>query len=584
MQTRCVSLKNRLCRTICAALAALSAAAALSSCGGGVRGIDPIDWTKYDELVAAARAETATHERENLLHEAEDMLMSTSCVVPLYDYRDAYLQKSTLTGVYQTHYGAKSFVYASTASEDNVVTAYLGDVADSFDPALASTSEALTVVANTFAGLFRFDADGSIVNALCESYDISDDALVYTFKIRFGLVWSDGSALGASDFVYSWRRAADPSTNSPYRELFDIIARDEDSGKLMLEADETDMVLTVTLSAPCDYFIELCAFSAFYPVNESCVEGADGYMDIYGNIIDPDAWTNKMSYVVSGAFVYTGISEGKYIYRKNDRFYDNANVSLSSLEFLFSSDSGGEYARYATGELDYLGVVPSANHTELAGTSEYHSDDVCGVYYLAFDFNSSVFSGMEAERAAQLRRAVSLYIDREYIVKNITANGEGAATSAVPYSTLGGMYRRDTKTHKYPFPDGGYYSASTEENRAEAQKIIKSLGMDEDGDGKLDPAYRFTLSYLTKDTTRDIAIAQSIQQDLSELGIMVKVTAAKDRVFDFESGIYNYDVIAEGCISYYDDAHSMLERWTTGALGNRSRLGSLLVEEDKNAY
>lgn len=556
----------------------------LPGCSDGIRGIDGIAWNEYDELIGSIRAETDPGTRETLMHRAEDMLMQTECVTPLFNYRDAYLQKSTLTGVFATHNGAKFFMYSD--SGDTTVSAYLGQMPDSFDPALASTTEALTIVENTFSGLFAHDAEGRIVPALAESFDVSSDGLTYTFTLHEGLLWSDGSDLDASDFIFSWRRAADAFTGSPYRYLFDIIARKED-GKLDITSDETDTVLTVKLAWPCSYFIELCAFPAFYPVNEDCVESAEGYMDIYNNIIDPDAWTIRANYVTSGAFIFSGTADGKYIYKKNDNFYNAELMKIDTFEVSFGTDSEAEYEKYEAGELDYLGIIPTNLHDTLMGGDEYHSDDVNGVYFLAYNFNCRAFSGMYAADAANLRRAISLFIDREYITSSVTKNGEAPATSVVPdgITSQGSRYRINTADHTYPFPDSrGYFASSTEANRAEAREIIKALGMDEDDDGMIDTAYRFTLSYLTTNSATDIAIAQSIQQDLAELGIMVKVTAAEPRVFDFELSIYNYDVIALGSVSYYDDAQSVLECWTTNATGNYARLGSVVEEEDENAY
>lgn len=558
---------------------------ALCACSRGIRGIDGIDWSEYDELVENIKAESDMKVREDMLHLAEDMLMDTGCLSPLFNYRDVYLRRDTLSGIYPTHYGAKYFMYAKT--ESGAVSAYLGETPDSFDPALAKATVALTIVENTFSGLFAHDAEGNVVPALVSEYTTSDDGLTYTFTLREGLLWSDGTSLGASDFIFSWRRAADNSTGSPYKYLFDIIAVDEESKKLAITADETDTVLTVKLKSPCSYFIELCAFPAFYPVNETCVESAEGYMDIYENIIDPDAWTLRSNYVTSGAFTFSGTAEGRYIYKKNPNYYDAENVTVDTFSVIYGADADAAYTMYESGDIDYLGIIPAAMHDELIRREDFHADDINGVFFLAYNFNSSAFSGMYAADAAALRRAISLFIDREYLIRSVTKNGEGTATAIVPDMIRGynGLYRRNTASHTYPNTvTRGYFSASTEENRAEARDIIAALGMDEDGDGMLDPAYRFTLSYLTTNSAEDIAIAQSVQQDLAELGIMVKVTAADERVFSFESSIYNYDIIALGNMSYYDDAFSMLERWTTNAAGNYARLGSVIVEDNANAY
>lgn len=555
-----------------------------SGCSGGVRGIDGIAWNEYDELIASIKAESDGQAREALLHQAEDMLMASECVTPLYGYRDTYLQRKTLTGIYPTHYGAKYFMYASSGS--GVVSAFLGQSPDSVDPALATTTAALTIVENTFSGLFAHDANGGIFPMLAESYDVSRDGRTYRFKLHEGLLWSDGSALGASDFIYSWRRAADSSTGSPYKYLFDIIALDED-GKLDLTADETDTLLTVKLTDPCDYFTELCAFPAFYPVEENCVESAEGYMDIYENIIDPDAWTLRANYVVSGAFTFSGTADGEHIFKKNANFFDAAKMTTDTLEIIYGTDANAAYEMYSAGKVDYLGLIPSELHDKLAGGDDYRVDDINGSYYLSYNFNASAFRNMKAEDAMMLRRALSLFIDRENITSSITKNGEHVSTSIVPdgISGVNGKYRENTSEHTYPVSDVyGYFSTSTSKNREEAIGIIRSLGLDEDGDGMIDTGKRFTLSYLTTDSATDIAVAQEIQQDLAELGVMMKVSAVEQRVFDFEVSIYNYDIIALGGVSYYDDALSVLERWTTDAAGNYARLGSVVVEEDKNAY
>ncbi len=570
-------------RGAAALLSTLFIISAFAGCSDRVRGIDGIAWNEYDELIASVKAESDPDAREELLHKAEDMLMGTECVAPLFGYRDAYLMKGSLTGVYQTHYGAKFFMHASSAS--GAVTAHLGAAPDSTDPALATTTVALTVVENTFSGLFAHTADGSVTPMLAASYDVSRDGKKYTFVLREGLLWSDGSALGASDFVYSWRRVADSSTKSPYRYLFDLIARDEE-GKLDISADETNTVLTVKLTDPCSYFTELCAFPAFYPVKESCVESAPGYADIYDNVIDPDAWTLVANYVTSGAFTFTGSADGKYNYAKNPNYYGADAVTVSNLSFVYGEDANAAYAMYQEGAVDYLGLIPPELHDELASGGEYHVDDVNGTYYLSYNFNCSAFRDMKAEDAAMLRRAMSLYVDRENIISTVTKNGEHVSTSIVPDMTAGtgGQYRSGEDASDKDGAGTGYFSTSTEENREEAKRIIKELGMDGDGDGVIDREYRFTLLYLTSDSATDIAIAQAVSQDLAELGVMLKVSAVESRVFEFESGIHNYDIIALGSVSYYNDALSVLERWTTGADGNYARLGSVVIDEDANAY
>ena len=72
-------------------------------------GAEP-DWTGYDELIAKIKASTDFVEREALMHQAEDMLMDTGCIVPIYYYNDVYMQKPGVEGVYSNAYGTKYFM------------------------------------------------------------------------------------------------------------------------------------------------------------------------------------------------------------------------------------------------------------------------------------------------------------------------------------------------------------------------------------------------------------------------------------------------------------------------------------------
>ena len=71
------------------------------------------DWTKYDELINQIRTTTDLEGRVAMMHEAEDMLMDTWAVVPLYYYNDLYMCKTNVSGVYSDVFGTKHFQYAT---------------------------------------------------------------------------------------------------------------------------------------------------------------------------------------------------------------------------------------------------------------------------------------------------------------------------------------------------------------------------------------------------------------------------------------------------------------------------------------
>ena len=116
-----------------------------------------------------------------------------------------------------------------STSDGSTLRINLASEPDKLDPALNTTVDGAALAANSFVGLFTFDKDSNPVPALVSDYTVSDDGLTYTFTLKDGLKWSDGSDLTAADFEYSWKRAADPQTAADYSYLFDVFAKDGDT-------------------------------------------------------------------------------------------------------------------------------------------------------------------------------------------------------------------------------------------------------------------------------------------------------------------------------------------------------------------
>ncbi len=171
------------------------------------------------------------------------------------------------------------------------------------------------MIIHAFEGLLKFDKDNKVVPALAESYETSADGLTWTFHLRSGLKWSDGSALTAKDFVYSWKRVADPATAAPYgADLLSIVTGyDEASAgnldKLGVEAPD-DNTFIVHLDAPCTYFDKIAAFAVLVPVQQATIE-ANG-----------DGWTtNPATYITDGPYYMTEFTDGSQIvFTKNPNY------------------------------------------------------------------------------------------------------------------------------------------------------------------------------------------------------------------------------------------------------------------------
>ena len=200
-------------------------------------------------------------------------------------YNDSYLQKTDVENIYSNLFGFKYFGFAKTPT--NTLDLQIASEPDKLDPALNSTVDGACLAILNFSGLFAYDENGQLVPELADSYEMSEDGMTYTFTMKDGLKWSDGEALDANDVLYSWNRLADENTAADYSYLCSVFAT-KDDGTLDIEASEDGKTFTAHLNAPCAYFLDLCAFPAFYPVPQQAVEAADGADT------NPGAWHWKL--------------------------------------------------------------------------------------------------------------------------------------------------------------------------------------------------------------------------------------------------------------------------------------------------
>ncbi len=522
----------------------------------------PSDWSKYDDLIDQIRTTTDFASRVDLMHEAEDMLMDTWAVVPLYYYNDIYLQKSYVDGIYTTLSGNKYFMYATNSNTPGKLSVNIASEPDHLDPALNSSVDGAVLAVNSFEGLMKYDSEGKIVPAIAESYDVSEDQTVYTFHLK-QTKWSNGEALTAKDFVYSWNRAVDPATAADYSYLFDIIARNDDD-TLKVEATD-DYTLQVTLTNPCAYFLDLAAFPTFMPVYEAGVTAADP------DGTNPGAWAQEAGFVCNGAFTLESWSHNENMtYVKNPNYYDADNVTIDEVDYMLSADDTAIYAAYNKGDIDFADTVPNDEVSSLLDNPEFHIVDNLGTYYVGFNVNSDMFDGKTEKQAAEMREAINLLIDRKYIVDTIGQTGQQIADSFVPAGMSdgnGGEFKGDTSYY-----DG---EATGSGNVEKAKELLEDAGYtftDNGGTYSISPALSF--EYLTNDGTAHVAIAESIQSDLSVLGIDMTIKQEDWNVFlnDRKTGNFS-GMCREGWLADYNDPVNMLEIFTSDSGNNDMQLG-----------
>ena len=524
------------------------------------------DWKEYDSLIEEIQTTTDMTERIAKMHKAEDILMGTGAIIPIYYYNDLYMQKSDVTGIYANLFGFKWFQFASCPRD--VLKVNLASEPAKIDPALNSSVDGACMCVNLFAGLYTYDAEGNLQPDLADHskpYTLSDDGLTYTFTLQGGLKWSDGTPVTTADFVYSWNRVAADLTAADYQYMFDIIARNDD-GTLNVKADGNK--LTVVLKAPCAYFLDLCAFPAYLPVPQAQVEAASDWQT------NPGSWAAEAGFVTNGAYT---VSESMVL-TKNPNYYKAEEVKINQIDFMLSADDTAIFAAYQSGNLDYADTVPTNEVPNLKNDPEFHVIDNLGTYYAAFNVNSKLFEGKTVEQAIAMRKAFSLLIDRNYIIDTVGQTGQKIATSFVPEGMAdgqGGIFKKNTD--KYTFPDKdsiGYYpSEKSDECVEEARKLLESAGYKFTADGLLDSSTPINVTYLTNDGTGHIAIAESMQQDLGEVGIKMTIDTREWNVFLDERKQGHFDFAREGWLADFNDPINMLEMWATESGNNDCQFG-----------
>lgn len=437
---------------------------------------------------------------------------------------------------------------AAAPAEKQEMTFVLNNIPDGLDPGVTNNSFAQYVLINCFEGLVTYDETGSLVGGSAESWNISDDGLVYTFHLRDGLKWSDGTPLTAQDFVYSIQRVLTPATAAQYvsmvtgyvknaQEFYDGTATAEDLGVKAID----DQTLEITLIQPTSYFIDVLSMWVYDPVQQATVE-ANG-----------DSWTSSPeSYVCNGPFKVTGMSLNEnVILEKNENYWDAENVTLEKLTFRYILDNSTALTAYESGEVDGIISVPSSDYARLkaekAGLQVYPSYGT--VYY-------NINCEAEPYNDPLVRKALCLAVDRQALIDNVVQVDAQPA-----YSFLAPGYSVDGKDITEGRSD---YGLSATADVEAAQAALAEAGYP-NGEGF--PTLK--LSYYQDDTVKKIveAMAEMLKNNLN---INVEVSSNDWAIFyeDVQQG--NYEVAAMGWSADYLNPMSFLPLFKTGDSSNNS--------------
>ena len=424
------------------------------------------------------------------------------------------------------------------------------------------------LAANSFSGLYTYDAEGKCAPACATGYEVSEDGLTYTVTLQEGLKWSDGSDLTAADFEYSWKRAASDVTAADYGYMFaGFDGYGTEAGINVTAID--DVTLEFVLSAPCAYIEDLMAFPTFYPVKQSEVEKYDDWET------NPGHWAQEAGFVSNGAYVCTAWDHDvSMTYEKNPYWYGADDVQVETIEYMLSADDTAIYAAYNAGDIDFADTVPTDEVAALLENPEFHIVDNLGTYYAAFNCKSEIFADKTPEQAACMREAFNILIDRDYIVENIGQTGQKPANAFIPYGMAdgnGGVFKTEIETQGYfdPYGINNDYEGTLER----ARMLLEAAGYKFDEDGMLSDETPISIEYLTNDGTGHIAVAESMQQDFAALGIDMTIQAQDWNVFLEERKNGNFDFCREGWLCDFNDPINMLEMWITASGNNDCQYG-----------
>ena len=269
-------------------------------------------------------------------------------------------------------------------------------------------------------------------------------------------------------------------------------------------------------------------------------------------------------------------------YTKNPEYWDAENVQIETLQFMLSDDDTAVFSAYNAGDLDFIDTVPTNEVGNLIDQNpEFHVVDQIGTYYVGFNVNSeALFGGRTPEEAAAIREAISLLIDRQWIIDTVTQAGQQPANTFVPAGmsdSNGAEFRQNTDAYTYPDEASvGYFDPSEEAldaNKEKAIELLESVGYVFDEDGMLSDETPLSFTYLVNKDSGNEATAACIKQDMEAVGIDMEIQTQDWNVFLNERKVGNYDICRQGWVADYDDPINMLEMWISDSGNNDAQLG-----------
>lgn len=460
--------------------------------------------------------------------------------------------------------GSSQAAGGSTPTGDKSVRVNLRQEPPMLNSILTTTTGSMNVLRHVMDGLTRLDQNDEPIPAVAESWEISEDKMTYTFKLREDMKWTNGEPVTAHDFVFAWNTFFTEEVAAPYADTWAplILGAKEklhpsdnpmtDDVKAKLEAEGytdgigymavDDYTLKVSTTGPFDYFLSVLAFPNLYPLNEKAY-----------NEIGADQYATEADLIVSnGAYKITSWThESNLVVEKVADYYDAANIDIEKITFEMISDIGTAFNSFQTGEIDMY--EPNSEQAEqLRGMGhevQFFFDG--GVWYFEFQNEHKGLNNVK------VRQALTLGVDAESFVKNVVSNNSAAAYSFTPPAVWNGEF--NTAVGKLiDRPTGGDFSAA---------KALLEEGLKEEGMTLAD----FKPTMIADDTTTATKYTAFFQEQWkTNLGIDVSIEQMtyKNRIERMQQ--HDFDIVMAGWSPDYNDPMTFLDLFVTGSGNNHT--------------
>jgi Bacterial extracellular solute-binding proteins, family 5 Middle. len=440
----------------------------------------------------------------------------------------------------------------SKKDEEKVFHFVNGDTIPTMDSSKATDEYAFQFLGATMEGLYRLGEDGTPVEGIAKSHEVSDDGLTWTFHLRENAKWSNGDPVTAHDFVYAWRRAVDPNTGSEYGPYMmnGVIKNAEEvsTGKLPVEElgvrAEDDYTLVVELANPTPYFESLTTFGTFLPLNEKFVEEKGS-----------DYATSSENLLFNGPYKlekWKSTSE-KWELVKNEDYWDADAVQMDRITFVVLKDTQTRVDLYEKGEVDRIDLA-SSQVDVYSSHEDFTVIPDTSVFYLKMN---QVRNGNKTPLAnLNIRKAIMMAFNKDDLVNEILNNGSLVATGLIPKDFV----KVPSTGKDFREQNGDLAVYNPDKAKEYWEKGLKELGVDS-----------LELEFLGGDTDTSKVmneyLANQLEKNLPGLKINLKQVPFEQRL-DLDDK-QDYDIEFSGWGPDYLDPYTFLSLWVTDGGNNK---------------